>query len=115
MSSAHLLSPFGGFVCVQGFVSGTKLGVYTMKHIWDEPAARQDILDAFLSDQRVRYELSRSELPLSRQELRTAVLASIRALIDGLQASLFLPDVTLCCMKLVDTALTQCQHQSSYR
>ena len=66
-------------------MSHTKLGVYTMKQMWEESAARQDILDAFLSDQRVRYELSRSELPLSRQELRPAVLASIRALIDELQ------------------------------
>ena len=40
-------------VCVKGFVSHTKLGVYTMKQMWEESAARQDILDAFLSDQRV--------------------------------------------------------------
>ena len=72
---------------MQGFVSRTKVGVYSLKHVWEQAAARQEIMAAFLSDQRIKYELGRSELPLSARDLQPPLTASIQALVDSLQVS----------------------------
>ena len=74
-------------VCVvfQGFVRHTKLGSYRLKEVWQEAGVRREILASFLADQRIKYELSRSELPLSGRDLQPALVASVQALVEGQQ------------------------------
>ena len=72
---------------MQGFVDHTGVGVYSLKQVWGQATARREIMAAFLSDQRMKHELSRSELPLYARDLEPAVKASVKALVDSLQVS----------------------------
>ena len=70
---------------MQGFVDHTEVGLYSLKQVWGQATARREIMAAFLSDQRMKHELSRSELPLHARDLEPALKASIKALVDSLQ------------------------------
>jgi len=52
---------------LQGFVKYTKVGVYRMQQVWEQAAAQRDIMAAFLSDSRIKYELGSSKLALQQR------------------------------------------------
>ncbi len=72
---------------LQGFVKHTKVGVYSMQQVWEQAPAQREIMTAFLSDSRIKYELGSSQLALSSRDLDIVVKKAIKALVHSLQVS----------------------------
>ncbi|DBB05516.1 TPA: hypothetical protein ACH3X1_012469 [Trebouxia sp. C0004] len=69
----------------QGFVKHTKVGVYSMQQVWEQARAQREIMAAFLSDSRIKYELGSSKLALSSRDVNSVVKKAIKALVHSLQ------------------------------
>ncbi|DBA81006.1 TPA: hypothetical protein ACH3X2_007212 [Trebouxia sp. C0005] len=69
----------------QGFVKHTKVGVYSMQQVWEQEPAQREIMAAFLSDSRIKYELGSSQLALSSRDVDIVVKKAIKALVHSLQ------------------------------
>lgn len=78
---------------LQGFVKYTKVGVYRMQQVWEQAAAQRDIMAAFLSDSRIKYELGSSKLALSSRDVDIVVKKAIKALVHSLQVRTPAPHV----------------------
>lgn len=74
-------------ILLQGFVKRTKVGVYSMQQVWERAPAQREIMAAFLSDSRIKYELGTSKLALSSRDLDILVKKAIQALVHSLQVS----------------------------
>ncbi len=72
---------------LQGFVKHTKVGVYSMQQVWEQAPAQREIMAAFLSDSRIKYELGSSQLALSTRDVDIVVKNAIKALVHSLQVS----------------------------
>jgi len=78
---------------LQGFVKYTKVGVYRMQQVWEQAAAQREIMAAFLSDSRIKYELGSSKLALSSRDVDIVVKKAIKALVHSLQVRTPAPHV----------------------
>ncbi len=58
-----------------------------MQQVWEQAPAQCEIMAAFLSDSRIKYELGSSKLALSSRDLDIVVKKAIKALVHSLQVS----------------------------
>lgn len=58
-----------------------------MQQVWEQEPAQREIMAAFLSDSRIKYELGSSQLALSSRDVDIVVKKAIKALVHSLQVS----------------------------
>lgn len=77
--------PLTNGVVMQAFVARADVGAYQLKDIWQQPSVRREVVSTFLEDPLIRHSLCASRLAVRAQDLQSAVLLAIGALVTNLK------------------------------